>query len=94
SSAVSRAYYSGAGGTCTVSISLSSEYGLAIGGDGANAYCISVMHDGEPVEKIYLQRPPVRIMNSEPLEVSGNRTLLCTCTLTDGEYGVEVSVAS
>ncbi|MDR3282767.1 MAG: hypothetical protein LBS92_04060 [Candidatus Methanoplasma sp.] len=94
SSAVSRAYYSGVGGTCTVGVSISSGYRLVIGGDGADAYCISVLCGDEPKEKIYLQRPPVRIMNSEPLEISGERTLLCTCAAVEGAYGVEVSVIS
>ncbi|MDR2846474.1 MAG: hypothetical protein LBV63_04240 [Candidatus Methanoplasma sp.] len=92
SAAVSRAYYSGVGGSSTVSIAVGHEYRMVIGGEGSDAYSIAIFNEDMEKERLYLQRPSVRIMNNEPLEVSGERTLLCRCVVSDGTYGVEVTV--
>ncbi|MCL2334039.1 MAG: hypothetical protein FWC52_04530 [Candidatus Methanoplasma sp.] len=89
--AVKRTYYSGAGSTDTVSISLSGGMCLLLGGEGSDSYCISIMHDDTVVEKNYLQRPSVKFLG-DPLYVMGNRTLSIECVIVGGVYGVEVSV--
>jgi hypothetical protein len=92
--AASRAYYSGAGSACSVDVSVSRDYRLVIGGEGADAYSISVWRGGEETSRTYMQRPPVRILNAEPLEISGDRGLLLRCVSSGAGYGVEVSVAA
>jgi hypothetical protein len=92
SDAVSRAYYSGVGGSNTVNVSVGHEYSIVIGGEGSDAYSIAIFSEDTEKERLYLQRPSVRIMNREPLEISGERTLLCKCVSYGGIYGVEVTV--
>ena len=86
-----RTYYCGSGSTDTVSVSLSGGTCLVIGGDGSDSYCISVMIDDTVVEKIYLQKPSVKIIGG-PVYVMGNRTLAVECVIESGIYGVKVSV--
>jgi hypothetical protein len=92
SGAVSRAYYSGVGGISTVNVSVGHEYSIVIGGEGSNAYSLAVFSGDTEKERSYLQRPSVRIMNDEPLWVSGEHTLQCRCVSYNGTYGVEVTV--
>jgi hypothetical protein len=86
-----RMYYSGAGSTDTVAISLSGSSCLIIGGDGSNAYCISILNDDTVVEKFYMQRPSVKYLG-EPLYLIGSKTVSVECVMNNGEYGVVVKV--
>ena len=88
---IKRAYYSGAGSSDTVSVSLSGGTCLVIGGNGSDAYCITVLLDDTVVEKVYLQKPSVKIIG-EPLYVMGKRTLSVECVMESGIYGVKVSI--
>jgi hypothetical protein len=91
SDTVSKAYYSGEGGMFTVDISVKSDCVLTIGGEGKDAYSIGLFVGDTEVERIFLQRPSVKIVN-ECLDVSGDRTLQCQSVLINGTYGVEVSI--
>jgi len=88
---VKKVYYSGAGSTDAVSISLSGGSCLLLGGEGSDSYCISIMRDDTVVEKLYLQRPSVKFLG-DPFYVMGNRILSIECAIVDGVYGVEVSI--
>ena len=88
---VNRAYYSGAGSAYRVSVSLSGGSCLVLGGEGSDAYCISIMLDDTVAEKLYLQRPSVKFLG-EPVYVMGNKTLSVRCVMENGVYGAEVSV--
>ena len=88
---VKRVYYSGAGSTGKVSVSLSGGTCLVLGGDGSDSYCISILADDTVSEKLYLQRPSVKFLG-EPLYVTGNRTVLAECIIENGDYGVRVSI--
>jgi len=89
--AAKRTYYSGAGSTDTVSISLSGRSCLIIGGEGSDSYSIAVLYDDKITEKVYLQRPSVKFLGDQ-IYLMGNSTLLLKCVIRDGTYGVEVSV--
>ena len=91
SDTMTTAYYSGEGSVQTISVSIKYNSSLVIGGEGKDAFCISILVDNQEKEKHYLERPSVRILN-EQLHISGNRTLQCRCVSVDGVYGVEVTV--
>ncbi len=89
--AVKKAYYSGAGSTGTVAVSLSGGACLVLGGEGSDSYCISIVVDDIVEEKMYLQRPSVKFLG-EPTYIMGNRTISIECAIDGGSYGVKVSV--
>ena len=91
SDTVSQAYYSGEGGVFTVNVSVKSNCKLTIGGEGKDAYSIALFLSGTEKERIYLQRPSVKIVN-ECLDIYGDRTLQCKSVRIDGTYGVEVRI--
>jgi len=93
SDALSQAYYSGEGGGCTVEISIKGDSRLTVGGEGKNAYSIGIFINDAEKERIYLQRPSVKIFG-DPLDISGNRTLYCKGTIHNGVYGVEVTTVA
>jgi hypothetical protein len=68
------AYYSGAGSTDTVSVSLSGGSCLVLGGEGSDSYCITILLDDVVIEKLYLQRPSVRFLG-DPQYVMGDRVV-------------------
>ncbi|MDR2698689.1 MAG: hypothetical protein LBB30_03305 [Candidatus Methanoplasma sp.] len=88
---IKRTYYSGAGSTDTVGISLSGGSCLVIGGEGSDSYCISILLDDTVAERIYLQRPTVRFLG-DPVHVMGIGTVSVECVNENGVYGVKVSV--
>ncbi|MCL1978986.1 MAG: hypothetical protein FWG60_02370 [Methanomassiliicoccaceae archaeon] len=89
--AAKRTYYSGAGSTETISISLSGGSCLVIGGEGSESYSISILLGDNVVEKMYLQRPSVRFLG-DPLYLMGNRVITAECVIDDGTYGVKVVI--
>jgi len=89
--AAGRAYYSGAGSTSRVSVSLSGGSCLMLGGEGSDSYSISILLDDTVVDKIYLQRPPVKFLG-DPLYLMGDRTVSMECVFENGVYGIRVSV--
>jgi hypothetical protein len=93
SDALSQAYYSGEGGGCTVEVSVKMDSRLTIGGEGKNAYSIGIFINDTEKERIFLQRPSVKIFG-DPLDISGNRTLYCKGVIHDGVYGVEVTAVA
>lgn len=86
---IKRAYYAGNGSRSTMDVNVIGSMCLAIGGEGSDAYTVRILSDDTEKEKIYLQRPSVRIIG-EPIFVTGNVTLSFSCTEKNGIYGVEV----
>jgi hypothetical protein len=86
---VKRIYYTGAGSTGTVNVSLSSGACLVLGGEGSDSYCITVFIYDKKVDNIYLQRPSVKFLG-DPLFLMGDRTVQIECVIMKGVYGVEV----
>ena len=89
--AAKRAYYSGAGSSDKVSVSLPGGSCLVIGGEGSDSYCITVLLGDSVAEKVYMQRPPVKFLG-DPVYLMGERTVSIECVFEDGVYGVRVSV--
>jgi len=88
---VKRTFYSGAGSTDTVSVSISGGSCLILGGEGSDSYCISILLGDTVVEKFYLQRPSVKFLG-DPVYIMGNRTVSVECAVEGGVYGVKVSI--
>lgn len=88
---IKQTYYSGTGSICTVDVQLSGGSYLILGGDGSDAYSMRIMIDDTEKEKVFLQRPSVRLMGG-PLYVNGNCTLSLECVSENEIYGIEVSI--
>jgi hypothetical protein len=88
---VKRTYYSGAGSSDKVSVSLSGGSCLVLGGEGSDSYCISILLDDTVVDKLYLERPSVKFLG-DPLYIMGNRTISVDCVIENGVYGVKVGI--
>lgn len=89
--AVSRVYYMGAGSACAVDVSLPAGCMMAIGGEGTDAYSIGIFLDGVEKDRIYLERPLVRILG-DGLDVHGKSRISVECVRLDGVYGVSVGI--
>jgi len=88
---VGKAYYSGIGSTDAFGVSVSGGSCLVVGGEGSDSYCITILLNDSVVEKLYLQRPSVKLLG-DPVYITGNRTISVECVIEDGTYGVKVSV--
>ena len=86
-----RSFYSGAGSVDVISISLSGGSCLVLGGEGPDAYCITILLYDTVVEKFYLERPSAKFLG-DPVYLMGGRTISVECTAEDGAYGVKVRV--
>jgi len=62
-----------------------------LGGEGSDSYCISILIDDTVFEKLYLQRPSVKLLG-DPVYVMGNKTVSAECVIENGIYGVKVSI--
>lgn len=91
SDVLSKTYYTGTGSRNTVDIHVDGGCSIVIGGSGSDAYSMTVMKGDAEKDKLYMQRPAVRIIG-DALEVSGDRTLMCESVEDDGHYGVKVTV--
>ncbi len=87
--AVGRVYYMGEGSVRTVEVHLPPGCMLSLGGSGAGAYSIGVHLDDAERGRVYLERPPVRLLG-EGIEVHGSTVLSVACLKSGGIYGVEV----
>ena len=91
SDAMSKTYYAGIGGNCTVNVTIDYNCHITLGGEDSKAYSIGIFVLDKEVNRLYLERPSVKIIG-DGLDVSGNRTLLIECVKLNGLYGVEVSI--
>jgi hypothetical protein len=91
SDAITRTYYAGVGGSCTINVDIGSDCYLSIGGKDSFAYTIGIFLGDVEKERLYLQRPTVQIFGDR-LDISGQITLSVECVKVDGEYGVEVNI--
>ena len=90
SNTISRTYYSGIGSVCTLDVSIDNDCYIKIGGEGTDAYSIGIFLGDNEKNKLYLERPSVKIIGNG-LEISGNRTLMFECIKIDNICGVEVT---
>lgn len=90
SDAITRSYYSGTGGICTVDVSVDLNYHIELGGEDSKGYSIGIYKGDEEVDRIFLQRPAIHITNN--IQISGEQTLSCKCVRTGDTCGVEVSI--
>ncbi|NLU45690.1 MAG: hypothetical protein GXX87_01940, partial [Euryarchaeota archaeon] len=86
-----RVYYMGAGSACAVDVSLPAGCMMAVGGEGTDAYSIGIFLDGVEKDRIYLERPLVRILG-DGLDVHGKSRISVECVRLDGVYGVSVGI--
>ena len=91
SEAISKVYYSGIGSIRTVEVSIDSHCFVKIGGDGSESYSIGIFLEDSEKNRIYLQRPSVKIIGNG-LEVSGDTVVSVKCVKTAGGCGVEGSL--
>lgn len=84
-----RIYYSGTGASETLELSIRAGYEIVVGGEGADAYSISIMKDGKCVERHRMENPEVRFAG-EGLVLSGLCTIRMTCLYDEDGYGIGV----
>lgn len=89
--AISEAYYAGCGSIRLVTVSIDPACHIMIGGPGSEAYSIGIFVNDIEKDRVFLQRPPVKIIG-DGLPVSGDCTLKIECVDSTEGYGVEVSV--
>ncbi|MBP6021185.1 MAG: hypothetical protein KA502_01175 [Candidatus Methanomethylophilaceae archaeon] len=92
SDAISKVYYSGVGSIRTVEVSIDSHCFVKVGGAGSQCYSIGVYLEDMEKGRIYLQRPPVKIVG-DGVEISGDTLVSVKCVRMADGCGVEVSVA-
>ena len=92
SHAISKVYYSGGGSIRTVEVSIDSHCFVKVGGAGSQCYSIGVYLEDMEKGRIYLQRPPVKIVG-DGVEISGDTLGSVKCVRMADGCGVEVSVA-
>ena len=89
SDAMTDCYYDGLGSGWTVNLTVPSGYSLEVGGDGAQAYIIRIVHGGEVVDRIYLDSPGFPVIG-DITRISGTVRVEISAVVCDGILGVEV----
>ncbi len=87
-SSVSSVHYDGKGSSRTVSVLIPTGCEMHIGGDGADAYSISLYCLGRDCGKLYLERPAIKLVCEDTILVCGEYDLRVT-SLGNGVAGVE-----
>lgn len=87
---ISRAYYGGIGTIESVELELDPGISIQVGGDEGESYAIRILDSGRIADRVYLDRPSVRIL--EPLTISGRCTVMVECAVIDGILGVRISI--
>jgi len=90
--AATRAYLSGVGGSVTASVEIPLGRALAIGGDGADAYCIRIYSNGVQTGKVVMDNPPFRLLGPEMM-LEGGAVLVLEAVAVDGRLCVAVSAS-
>lgn len=91
SDAMTDCYYDGVGDSRTVTLTIPSGYSLEVGGEGSMAYTIRIMHDGEVIDRVYLDSPGFPVIGGTT-NIHGTMRLEISATVSDGIPGVEVRV--
>lgn len=89
SDAMTDCYYDGLDSGRTVNLTVPSGYSLEVGGDGAQAYIIRIVHDGEVVDRIYLDSPGFPVIG-DITRISGTVRVEISAVVCDGILGVVV----
>lgn len=87
--AIGDVYYGGVESSVSLSLSVPPGQSIEAGGDGAEAYTLRLLDDGENVDVVYLDRPVVPVLN-DTVSLSGVCDVVLRCTVLDGLYGVEI----
>jgi hypothetical protein len=90
--AAARAYLSGAGSSVSLSMDIPFGRSLAIGGDGADAFTIRILSDGEQSGRLVMDNPPIRLICPETV-LEGDAELLFEAVPHDGRLCVAVTVS-
>lgn len=88
---MARAYYGGAGTVVTVELSIPLGQSLRVGGEGGDAYVIRVMDGAEVVDRVYMERPSVRVLG-DVLDIAGNARVTIETVSEEGVYGVRLAL--
>lgn len=89
--AASRAYYGGQGAATTVDLSLPAGTSIRIGGDGSDAYFLTVMKDGAVLKRMMMDHPAFPFLG-DPVDVSGHCRISLKCVVEDGVCGIKASI--
>ncbi|MGN0098877.1 MAG: hypothetical protein ACI38Y_06100 [Candidatus Methanomethylophilaceae archaeon] len=89
SDAMTDCYYGGIGDGRTMTLSVPAGYSLEVGGEGSLAYTIRISHDGEIVDRVYLDSPGFPVIG-DTMTISGTMRLELSAAVSDGILGVEV----
>ena len=87
--AIGDVYYGGVGSSVSLSLSIPPGQSIEVGGDGADAYMLRLLDDGENADVVYLDRPAVPVLN-DAVSLSGACDVTLRCTVQGGVYGVEI----
>ena len=85
---ISRAYYGGEDTMVSVELSIPAGQSLELGGD--ERYVIRILDGGMEVDRVYIERPAVPVL--EPVTITGGTIITIQSGVSDGDYGVWVSV--
>ncbi|AGI47993.1 hypothetical protein TALC_01000 [Thermoplasmatales archaeon BRNA1] len=85
-----RIYFGGAGCSCTIDVHVEPGYEIWIGGEGPEAYSVSVVKGSSVRERTYAENPSVRFLG-ERMVLTGDSELLLECARIDGVYGIRVT---
>ena len=85
---ISRAYYGGEGTMVSVELSIPAGQSLELGGDERSV--IRILDGGMEVDRVYIERPAVPVL--EPVTITGRTVVTIQSGVSDGDYGVWVSV--
>jgi len=88
--AASRAYYGGHGAATTADLSLPAGASIRIGGEGSDAYFLTVMKDGAVLKRMMMDHPAFPFLGG-PIEVSGHCRVSLKCVIEDGVCGIRAS---
>ncbi len=84
-------YFSGPGASRVVGVSVPAGYELWIGGDGTDAYAISLMYGDVPVRKVFMEHPAFSFSEG-CTKVTGTVSLRLECRNDGGTCSVGVAV--
>ena len=84
-------YMSGPGASRVVSLDIPAGYSITLGGEGAQAYSVTILKGVEEVMTIYNEHPSFRFIESME-DIAGHCDLLLTCERHDGGCGIRVAV--
>ena len=84
-------YMSGPGASRVVSLDIPAGYSITLGGEGAQAYSVTILKGDEEVMTFYSEHPSYRFIETVG-EISGHCELLLSCERHDGGCGIRAAV--